>query len=643
MQEIEVPKAMAAHFLPSENQEPSTELIVRGLDPSTTEDTVFRYFSTIVPVQRVRVIKDKASGLSRRFAFVKFATLDVARYIYDMCKQQQSIATAALSTPSHESTVDRCAGIVIDGCSVTVDYANSRSRESAEMNHETEALQIAQWQSAYDYNYRTQQQMRGADIATQATGTPATEEYLATLRSCGFDSYDAKTGYYYNADLNYFFDPKTCYYYDNNHEMWLRYDTEQQTYIPVSGSTGGIAATHMPTPQSAENEQIESSISHVQTVADGTGNNVQDEQETREPRTNLNTTEEYPKGPPHQISDHITPNTESASPTETVKLDAEQQISAEATNLISSVLGIAAPSDPIPSQTTEDEVKEMKKKRKTKKKDDVVIMAMVGKHKSSKNIMRWNKKNQEIRSDVAAEEKKRQLERQQRILEKQQRQQQQQEQQQRYQQQQALSQPSSLSDQQQQPTFQSFSIGNPRANPSNPPQRVAAASETTVSSVTTIGKGFVPNPNFKKAMRALSELQYPAASRSTTTTTASTTSYYGSAKTITTLKKRKQDEMEQVDKEPESLIDDEENIGNRLLKKMGWSGGGLGKNEDGRQENIAVQQRDRSGLGFSDPLIPDNRTPIRVDISPGDTYLDIARKKARARYEQTLRNEQHKK
>ncbi|KAI9205482.1 uncharacterized protein BJ171DRAFT_500600 [Polychytrium aggregatum] len=51
---------------------------------------------------------------------------------------------------------------------------------------------------------------------------------------------------------------------------------------------------------------------------------------------------------------------------------------------------------------------------------------------------------------------------------------------------------------------------------------------------------------------------------------------------------------------PKPLMDDETNVGNQLLRKMGWTTGtGLGKEGDGRHEPIAVTiKSERSGLGF---------------------------------------------
>ena len=45
------------------------------------------------------------------------------------------------------------------------------------------------------------------------------------------------------------------------------------------------------------------------------------------------------------------------------------------------------------------------------------------------------------------------------------------------------------------------------------------------------------------------------------------------------------------------------NKGFKMLEKMGWEGGGLGRSKDGIQEPIQVQQRaNKSGLGTDIPV-----------------------------------------
>jgi len=67
----------------------------------------------------------------------------------------------------------------------------------------------------------------------------------------------------------------------------------------------------------------------------------------------------------------------------------------------------------------------------------------------------------------------------------------------------------------------------------------------------------------------------------------------------------------------------EENVGNRMLQKMGWKDGlGLGKKNQGRTEIITAQSRTaQSGLGTA-----------QIASNPNDTYKDLARKTLWNRY-----------
>lgn len=70
----------------------------------------------------------------------------------------------------------------------------------------------------------------------------------------------------------------------------------------------------------------------------------------------------------------------------------------------------------------------------------------------------------------------------------------------------------------------------------------------------------------------------------------------------------------------------ESNIGSKMLKKMGWSHGeGLGKDGAGIKAPIALMSYDKhAGVGSG----------VTVQINPGDSYSERARKYAMASYEE---------
>eukprot|EP01090_Pellita_catalonica_P005040 TRINITY_DN1487_c0_g1_i1.p1 TRINITY_DN1487_c0_g1~~TRINITY_DN1487_c0_g1_i1.p1 ORF type:complete len:432 (-),score=93.31 TRINITY_DN1487_c0_g1_i1:94-1389(-) len=75
----------------------------------------------------------------------------------------------------------------------------------------------------------------------------------------------------------------------------------------------------------------------------------------------------------------------------------------------------------------------------------------------------------------------------------------------------------------------------------------------------------------------------------------------------------------------------ESNIGNRLMKKMGWTeGSGLGANSSGITAPVEVTMRaERAGLGST-------TDEARYAVSASDTYQQATKKKARARFDRLM-------
>ncbi|WOL06083.1 hypothetical protein Cni_G28731 [Canna indica] len=75
---------------------------------------------------------------------------------------------------------------------------------------------------------------------------------------------------------------------------------------------------------------------------------------------------------------------------------------------------------------------------------------------------------------------------------------------------------------------------------------------------------------------------------------------------------------------------DESNVGNRMLRNMGWQEGlGLGKDCSGIKEPVQAKAvDDRSGLGSQQHRKPDSS----LEAQAGDSYRTIIQKKAIARF-----------
>jgi RNA-binding protein 5/10 len=127
---------------------PSTVVIVRGLDPRTSEEALHALLDTLAPGLRwVRLIRERGTQASRGFAFAQLSSLEEAAHL---------IARAA-EPP----------GLVLDGAVLRVSYARPRDdapSPAAANPHAkqlaAEILQQAQWLQASQYQQQQQQQQQ---------------------------------------------------------------------------------------------------------------------------------------------------------------------------------------------------------------------------------------------------------------------------------------------------------------------------------------------------------------------------------------------------------------------------------------------------------------------------------------------------
>ncbi|CAM8877811.1 unnamed protein product [Rhodiola kirilowii] len=77
---------------------------------------------------------------------------------------------------------------------------------------------------------------------------------------------------------------------------------------------------------------------------------------------------------------------------------------------------------------------------------------------------------------------------------------------------------------------------------------------------------------------------------------------------------------------------DENNVGNRMLRNMGWNeGSGLGKDGSGMVEPVQAQAMDaRAGLGSQQKKSIDPS----LEVQAGDSYKTLLQKKAIARFKE---------
>ncbi|KAJ3271739.1 hypothetical protein HK104_004633, partial [Borealophlyctis nickersoniae] len=89
---------------------PNPLLLVRGLDPLTTEETIHQAFTALAPIVNVRLVKDRSTHMSWGFAFIECSSLEIANYILNIIYNPQTV------TP-----------LVIGNRTVSVSYAHMSS------------------------------------------------------------------------------------------------------------------------------------------------------------------------------------------------------------------------------------------------------------------------------------------------------------------------------------------------------------------------------------------------------------------------------------------------------------------------------------------------------------------------------------
>jgi len=70
------------------NPDESTCLCVFNLNPQTTEQYLFNYFSRVGHIKSVKIVYDKITGFSRGFAFIYFHDLETAKYVKEAATGQ---------------------------------------------------------------------------------------------------------------------------------------------------------------------------------------------------------------------------------------------------------------------------------------------------------------------------------------------------------------------------------------------------------------------------------------------------------------------------------------------------------------------------------------------------------------------------
>jgi len=151
----------------------------------TTEETLIKVFSAFANVVSCKVIRDKSTQQSKRYAFVEYGSVEEATY-----------------------ALEHSEGLLVNGVPVNITYARREHLQPIiPEGFAIDADTYAQWNSVYDYK----------------------EEHDGIS---GYQ-FDENSGYYYNSKLGYYFDPKSGYYYNGKEQSWMYFDQEKKKIFKI--------------------------------------------------------------------------------------------------------------------------------------------------------------------------------------------------------------------------------------------------------------------------------------------------------------------------------------------------------------------------------------------------------------------------
>ncbi|XP_050229868.1 SUPPRESSOR OF ABI3-5 isoform X2 [Mercurialis annua] len=201
---------------------PTHVLVVRGLDENADEEMLRYEFSKHAPIKDLRLVRDKFTHVSRGFAFVHFHSVE------DATKSLEATNGTTLEKNGQILRVAYAKSILGPGSGASGSLQSSSLAAAA-----IEAAAFAQqydtggW-APKEYNpddkSAGEQEQAGGEAAVQRDGSAPQSGFV----------WDEASGYYYDATSGFYYDGNTGLYYDGNSGVWYSYDTQTQQYIPCT-------------------------------------------------------------------------------------------------------------------------------------------------------------------------------------------------------------------------------------------------------------------------------------------------------------------------------------------------------------------------------------------------------------------------
>ncbi|ONI21099.1 hypothetical protein PRUPE_2G049800 [Prunus persica] len=196
---------------------PTHVLVVRGLDENADEEMLRYEFSKHAAIKDLRLVRDKFTHVSRGFAFVHFHSVG------DATKALEATNGTTLERNGQILRVAYAKSILGPGSSQSSSLA-AAAIEAATFAQQYDSVGWAPKEYNPDDNQSTGGEQNGGEMAVQQDGLAPQSGFV----------WDEASGYYYDAASGFYYDPNTGLYYDGNNGIWYSYDQQTLQYIPCT-------------------------------------------------------------------------------------------------------------------------------------------------------------------------------------------------------------------------------------------------------------------------------------------------------------------------------------------------------------------------------------------------------------------------
>ncbi|KAL3636130.1 hypothetical protein CASFOL_020677 [Castilleja foliolosa] len=201
---------------------PTHVLVVRGLDENADEEMIRYEFSKHSPIKDLRLVRDKFTHVSRGFAFVHFYSVE------DATKALETTNGTTLEKNGQILRVAFAKSIIGPGSLVS-----GASQSSGLAAAAIEAATFAQQYDAVGWAPKEYNPEDNPSGGAQEQGGQSIGQTDPSAPQSGF-VWDEASGYYYDASSGFYYDGNSGLYYDGNNGLWYSYDQQTQQYTPCA-------------------------------------------------------------------------------------------------------------------------------------------------------------------------------------------------------------------------------------------------------------------------------------------------------------------------------------------------------------------------------------------------------------------------